>query len=420
MWQCNALQRASVLGMYFLAASVFASPAIPSEESVKDLSAVELRLKAAAGSNTPPAELKRRWHDETLLAAYGRKMGWLNANKSMRQVGFSDDALVEQGVAQILQFGAQVRRAVAQCRIVPIDQAASGGTMRSLAALSSGKPSLGIALNDKQQQYAKTQPLISVVTDHDKRNVTLWDIWQRENIQGKYRLRQGDNEYLQQASVRVAEQTCIHVVAEQAYPELTQEIKHMLQDSLDAEKVRRHMGVSHVLHAENPVLKARAGSLPLSAVRDYYQLHTTDFTQPFKAKARFWQFHNQTNADNARTALVHGEPADAVARQYGGTLKVEWLEHKPGMAGWRTSAMLLQSVGEISKPMRQPNGGKAQFEIFQVLEKREKTLPLSDTSVQYEVRRALAAQQLQTEYESLLDQLRRSGSLVNSKSESNL
>lgn len=276
------------------------------------------------------------------------------------------------------------------------------------------QPGLSIDLSEQQRALAKD--LWVVRTDLDQNGdsegmVSLLDIYQRQNVQGRLSLQQGNLAYLKaQARQRVGELYIQHWARQQLTASDWQALEKILINQQLAQQLRRLVGVYADIHDDNPALRAAAEQVSDKQLQQAYAEHRDDFKVVERVKVQRLQLADQASADQVYQQIQDGLSFAEAASRYSQSdeLELGWLQRADKQRGWMHTVAFTQPKGHVSRPFRSPqNQGPVVYEIVHIVEREDGFLPLSDDGVRYELAREVAAKQLLQDYQKLQQQLRR-------------
>lgn len=275
------------------------------------------------------------------------------------------------------------------------------------------QPGLTLDMTDAQHTLAATTTVLSTELAANNK-VTLLDIMQRQNVQGRLALLSGNLDYLQ-------DQTRQYVgglyVLQWAQQKLGSDDWHALQQILINQQQRQrlleHMGIYADIHDDNPALRARAAAIPAARLDRAWEAHKDDFRVVEKVRARHVQVATQALADQVVAELKNGLSFDDAVKRYsqaadkksGGGLG--WLKRGEQDHAWLHAVAFIQPIGKPSAAFRSPeNNGPVVYEILHIDERIEGYLPVTDAGVRYELAHELAREDLQQELKDLQALLR--------------
>ncbi len=357
--------------------------------------------------------------DDALLAAHAQQQYSTQQLWPQQRVGFYYQVDRQRQQAALLRgyYGETIEQAI---------KALPGGSLASVVQWQSEldlkplalQPGLTIDLTPAQRQHAGQMTVLHTDFDgdaHPEQSVTVLDIYQRQNVQGRLALQKGDVDYLKaQARQRVGE-LFIQYWVEQRWSDADwQALEQVLVNQQLAQRLRQLVGVYADIHDDNPALRAAAEQVTDKQLQQAYARHRDDFKVVERAKVQRIQLPDQATADRVYQALQGSLSFEQAATRYSQTKDTElgWLQRSDQPRSWMHSVAFTQPAGHISKPFRSPqNQGSVVYEIVRIVEREDGFLPLSDAGVRYELAREVAAKQLLKDYQQLQQRLRQQATI---------
>ncbi|MCA6063355.1 peptidylprolyl isomerase [Thalassolituus marinus] len=379
--------------------------------------------KKAAAHSGKPATLQmilQQVIDDALMAEHARKTMSEEQLLPAVRVEFPWDVVHQRGLVSLLRnhYDQQILAAVA---------ALPGGSFASLVewnpqlneALLKEKfalqPGLNIAYTEEQLELAKNTPVLTLTLDGKRQDISLFDIYRRQNVQGRLSLLSADLAFLKdQTRQYVGSLYVLHwserTLGEKDFATLNQIITNKQQH----QQLLRHLGMNADIHDDNPALRAKAATITDEQLQQAYTEHKEDFRVVEKARVRHIRLNDQQQADKVVEEIRQGLPFDKAVERYsvaadkasGGELG--WLNRADEKRSWLHSIAFIQPQGVVSPAFRSPqNEGDIVFEILWVDERVEGYLPLSDKGVRYELAHTMAMEQIMHSVADLQQQLRK-------------
>lgn len=248
--------------------------------------------------------------------------------------------------------------------------------------------------------------------------VTLHDVWQRQNVQGRALLFDLDANYaMQQAMQTLANRFVLDWArreGELGDADLTQ-LSRAIDDRARRGALLQWMGIEADMHYDSAYLKALAARVTPAEVRDYYQRQRQEFKRIEKVRARHIRCADEACAKTAGERLAAGESfakvaaALSVAPERDGDLG--WIP--AGQDDWLAQLAFALPAGRASKPVRSPQtGGVSHWEIVLVEEKVEGFHPVDSETVRYQASQAIARKQALAEFKRLREKLYRDADIA--------
>lgn len=278
-----------------------------------------------------------------------------------------------------------------------------------------------LGFTDDQIANAKTVELIRYkLPGQDKDHaITLWDIYRRQNVQGKDILHKADMRFVKtQVQQRLGSLLVLHWMnAHSGLSKLEIDaIKELVFNKHFKKLYITHQGLVSVLHKDNPRLTQMAKSITQEEINEYYNQHKEDYKQVTKARGRQIISSKQDDINAAFKAIQAGQPFEEVAKQYStekdkkGRVVVDtgWIKRGDTEQQWLKTLLFLQPTGEASRPYRSPQlrgVDKVHWRIVIADEKEEEYQAADSGGVTYPVSRILAERKLTKEFGDLRKRL---------------
>jgi hypothetical protein len=360
--------------------------------------------------------------DNRLLATAARRRFGVDALSSGQRVAFARDVAFDAQLVATLRsvYGPQMEK--------DLQRLAGGaeGLVRvqlrpDAAALADvfGKPGgllLGVALDPGQIERARQIVLLRYALPNGaERTITLLDVYQRQNVQGRVALFSHDVDFmLQQARLEVAAQYVLDWSQRRFGIEAVADLRRVLSEQADTQALLRMHGIGADGHAGGAVVDELVHSVSAAQVRQYYQRHRAQFVRIERVRARHIRLPDEASAQAAAAALAGGADFAAVARRHsvapdaarGGALG--WIRHS-GTPDWLAQLLFAQADGQVSVPVRAPAGPNqaAAWEIVLVEQREQGYQEAGSESVRYAASRAIAQETAVAQLTALRKQVRR-------------
>lgn len=211
------------------------------------------------------------------------------------RVTYSDDVLIENELFRVLRrvYASEVQRAL---KALPADQPTDlfvtpvVTDKAVLAPLLTLEPGLYTDMSEDQLAAARQLVLVRMkLADGSERDLTLADVYQRQNIQLKVQLHQLNVEFLRQAAAQVAATLFVINWFETQSDMSAQDVaavKRMVADKVHADAVLHELGMMQDIHDDNPQLRALAEAVTAEEIEAYYNAHRDQFQRVEKVRAR--------------------------------------------------------------------------------------------------------------------------------------
>jgi len=267
---------------------------------------------------------------------------------------------------------------------------------------------LEIKLNDTGREAAKKRNLLNYkFDDKHQGSISLWDVYQRQNVQGRNEIHNRNSEFVQQQAREIVVHRFIdYWVASQSglKAQDVSDIKQALVYKSYHDGFATLIGIAADIHDDVHYLKDLAKKVTPAEIKAYYQHHKDDFKRIERVKAQHITLADEKTANLVSEQLKKGTNFNQLAKQYsiamdkttGGDLG--WVVHNTKNPTWLNSLAFVQTVNVPSRPVRTPNG---QWEILLITAKEEGYQPLNSESVRYLASQTIARQKMVAEYQKI-------------------
>ena len=353
--------------------------------------------------------------ENQLLTEYGQRQhqGETHHDGGSGLVAYSRETHQENELFRLLRsvYGEQINASLKQRQAGnPSDLLVSPLTLdaQQLAPMLTLAPGLYTVMNDEQQQAARHLVLGRVrLASSAERDITLWDIYSRQNIQLKVQLHEMNLEFLQQAVYQyVATAYVIDWFEHRSglTVEARDAVNRMVMQRLSKDEVMHELGMMQDIHDENEQLKALAEQVSPEEISNFYMNNRDAFRRVEKVRARHIRLDSQDKADKVFREINQGLPFDEAVRKYSSAAdaandpagELGWIERHDRNTDWLRGLAFVQPEGRVSPPFRSPaiSGNTPYWEILLLDEKVIGYQPPDSEGVRYEASRAIARQKL--------------------------
>lgn len=284
-----------------------------------------------------------------------------------------------------------------------------------LAPLLTVQPGLYPVMTDDQLQAAKHLVIVRFRNaDGQERDVSLADIYTRQNIQLKVQLHNMNMGFLEQATSQVVATlfaTNWFKTQSGLSAQSVTAVERMVAERMQKEETLHELGMMQDIHDDNPTLRALAESVSKEEISAYYQQHKDQFQRVEKVRARHIQLASQEKADEVFRALKEGQDfSEAVilfSQAHDKDAPVPgdlgWIERADRHTHWLRSLAFVQPLQRASAPFRSPStaGSNVVWEIVFLDEKVMGYQPPDSEGVRYEASKAIAREKLLAEFDSV-------------------
>ncbi len=371
--------------------------------------------------------------DNKLLADYGRQRVSMQDMVPQSGVGFDIDVALEDQFINVirLSFDAPLMDYINQHfkhgNLMAAATAPMSLSRKQLKPYTVMKNPLKLGFTEAQIADAKQLELIRYrFPGQDKdHTITLWDIYRRQNVQGRDILHKADMRWLKtQVQQRLGSLLVLYWMEQHAglSAEEIANIKQFIANKHYKKLYLTHQGLVTVLHKSNPRLRDVAKTISQKEVVAYYRDHREDFKRIDRARGRQIQTQTQDKIDQAYAALQGGADFTAVAEKYTELrdaqgkpqIAVDWIAHSDNHNTWLKTLLYLQPLGEPSRPYRSPQlqpDTPAYWTII-ITDAREESYMAEDSpGVVYQISKILAEQKIASEFNQLRRQLLQDASI---------
>lgn len=341
-----------------------------------------------------------------LLAAAARQRFGEAALSSGQRVGFARDVVFDDQLVATLRslYGKSLEEELRALPGASLDGLVRDTPAPDNAALDAvfgkaGGMQLEASLNAAQLEQANKIVLLRYVLPRGLAGVvTLRDVAQRQNVQGRIALFARDRAFmLQQARLALAALFVLDWSGQRFGADAVAELRNVLAEQQDTHALMRLHGVGDDQHAGSALLDELAGQVSAAQVKDYYRRHREEFLRIEKVRARHIRLPDEASAMKVAAALAGGADFATMARRHsiapdaaaGGNLG--WVRHE-GTPDWLAQLVFAQAEGQVSPPVRAPAGPdeNATWDIVLVEQRVQGYQAADSESVRYVATRAVA------------------------------
>ncbi|WP_051293522.1 peptidylprolyl isomerase [Pseudoduganella violaceinigra] len=338
-------------------------------------------------------------------------------------VAFAADVVVEDRLAGALRdvYGKDLDAAVAALPGGTLDSVITAQAPIPQAQLdaifgSQGPLLLEIALTPAQQaQAGKIEVLRYRFPCSEERSISLYDVYHRQNVQGRLALTQQPAKVAEQQARRILADAFIQHWARQRFgAEAVADLRRAIADGETVAALQRLHGVGLDTDSGSPLLNRLASEASPAEIEVFYRQHKDLFARIEKVRARHIRLADEAQAQRALNALQGGASFAATASSMsrardatkGGDLG--WIS-ADGRKDWLASLAFSQEPGKASMPVRAPVGPNdpAYWEIVLVEERVQGAHPLESETVRYQASRMIAAKKAVQRLNDMADQARK-------------
>lgn len=329
-------------------------------------------------------------------------------------VAYSDTARIENDLFRVIRraYAQRIEAALAAEGVSKPSDLFEGPLLLDrdqLAPMLALQPGLYASMSE--DQLAAAQQLVLVryrQADGSVHDMTLADLYERQNIQLKVQLHDLNMEFLRQAAAQFASTQYVlswfdtHSGLDAASIEA---VKRFSLEKMQKDEALHALGLMQDIHDDNPELKALADKVSAEEVAAYYDAHRDQFQRVERVRARHIQLGSQEQADSVFRELQTGLPFDQAIKQYSQAQDKDapipgdlgWIERADRHTHWLRSIAFVQPLEKFSAPFRSP-GRAADQVVWEIIFLDEKVMgyqPADSEGVRYEASKAIAREKLQ-------------------------
>ena len=267
---------------------------------------------------------------------------------------------------------------------------------------------LNIQLDGAGQKAAQKRVLLQYQFDNKhKGTVTLWDVYQRQHVQGRNEIHSRNSDFTQgQAREIVVHRFIDYWVETQSNlsKQTVAEIKQAILNKRYHDGFVTMIGIAADIHDDVQYLKDLAKKVTSAEIKAYYKQHKEEFKRIERVKAQHIALADEKTANMVAEQLKKGANFGQLAKQYSNAMDkatggdLGWIVHEPKNPTWLNSLAFIQPINTPSRPVRTPIG---QWEILLVTKKEEGYQAVDSESVRYLASQVIARQKMIKEYQTI-------------------
>ncbi|WP_250658556.1 peptidylprolyl isomerase [Alkalimarinus coralli] len=267
-------------------------------------------------------------------------------------------------------------------------------------------------LTPEQQQAAQGLVIAEYkLPGESSESVTLFDIYRRQNIQGRIKIHQMNLEFIKaQINQFVSSNTVSWWAAHHSGLKSfeIEALKRFIKDRHYKSRVIAHHGVSADIHDDNPPLDEAFKKVTPAEIKQYFNANKEKFKRIEYVEARHIRLADFDAAGKAKAALEEGMEFSEAAKKFSiaktrnaspagslGKVRAE-----DGGSQWAKSAVFALKEGVVSRPIRSPqaDGKTVYWEIFLVDKREENYFDVDSETVRYLAGKEIARKNLENEF----------------------
>ena len=246
--------------------------------------------------------------------------------------------------------------------------------------------------------------------DANQGQITLLDVYNAQNVQGRNEFLNRNSAYVQDQARSLVIQRYVDYWARTASGLSADDIavlKQAIHDRNVYDGYAQLIGIAADIHDDKRYLGKLAKKTTQAEVDAYYKQHPDEFLTVEKVHARHIRLRDEAAANQVAEALAKGGEFAKLAQQYsiapdrasGGDLG--WILAADKNKEWLKSFAFLQTPGTPSRPIRTPPGADGSAPVWEIVlldQKVQGHLPMRSSSVFYQASLTIARQKANKEY----------------------
>ncbi len=292
------------------------------------------------------------------------------------------------------------------------------------------KNALEYNLSEDKAALAKKIILATYQLPNSKESkaVSLWDIYKRQNLQGRVAIHQKNMKFLEGQLRDYLLERYVHYWARNESGLSNNDVDALtvlFKDRLIKEKYLSLKGLNLDLHHNNQQQTEKAKQVTKKEILAYYKKHKDEFQIVEKVHASHIRLGSQAVADKVYKEVDAGLPFKQAVKLYSISADksqanagdLGWIKSKDKHSSWLKGVAFIQSENKISKPFRSPQkaGQDVFWEIILVHTKVVGYQAPDSEGVRYEASRNIAKKKLAQEFKLKRKQLLESSNIFLNK-----
>jgi len=356
------------------------------------------------------SQLVKNIIENHLLTNYAKKTMGLEAISDETKVGFKQETATQEQLINVLKHRYQkdITRSIQHLtngNLGSVITEPMNMSSKALAKLFTMKKAMEYKISSNQKNVFKNTPLLRYQFPHQQhQTITLWDIYNRTNMQEKIALFKADIITLKSLTRKyLSSLYVLHWVKQSktiSQLELSS-LKAFITENRTARQYHLYTGSKSTVHHSNKTLRALSKKISPEEISEYYQQHKESFKTVKKVKARHIQLTSQAQADKVYQELKSGLNFTKAIEKYSHAKDKSNIE--PGSLGWisrsdlnrdwlHTLPFTQKQTGQFSPPFMSPKKHypTTLWEIIYLDERVTGYLQPSSKTVQYNASKAIA------------------------------
>ncbi len=373
---------------------------------------VELFYQYAIDKNPElsKSQLVKNIIENHLLTNYAKKTIGLEAISDETKVGFKQETATQEQLINVLKYRYQddITRSIQHLKkgnlgsVITVPMNISS---EALAKLFTMKKTMEYKISSNQQNVFKNTSLLHYQFPHQKpQTITLWDIYNRTNMQEKIALFKADTNTLKSLTRKhLSSLYVLHWVKQSTSinQEELSSLKQFITENRIARQYHLYTGSKSAVHHSNEALRTLSKQVSPQEIAEYYLQHKESFKTVKKVKARHIQLTSQAQADTVYQKLKSGLDFAKAIEKYSHAKDKN--NSEPGSLGWikrselnrdwlHTLPFMQKQTGQFSPPFMSPKKHypTTLWEIIYLDERVTGYLAPNSKTVQYNASKAIA------------------------------
>ncbi|ALN61906.1 hypothetical protein GLA29479_1022 [Lysobacter antibioticus] len=364
-----------------------------------------LRVVREHKPGVTPSQVVTAAAEDRVLGGYARRRYDEAKLFAGERVRFSPQASVEASLATTLQaaFREPLAKAMGPAEGYIVKRHPL--TRERLVALldRGGKLRLDDRLPAARAAKLKDLPLIDGRVGAQSYRITLYDVWERQDVQGRDALYRFDAGFaMQQARQLARDRFTLGWAAQNSGLGVAgvEQLRQLVADRNRRNALARLLGSGEDTHYSSPEVERLRRNVEAGAIRKYYDSHKAEFTRTDKVAMRSMRFVDEAQARAVADQLSKGARFEDVMRRRG---VARWVDSDAARRSWIAQLAFAQPPGPASPPIREPEAGTAAPGWFIVkVDKRVTGLhPPDSETVRFAASEAIARQRAASNFAGL-------------------